>query len=362
MQSRVDALRERLTSESLDAIVITHPSNRFYLSGYTAQDHPPNESAGHLLVGRERAVLVTSHLEAERAHQQATGFEIAASAGSFAQTDATVLLEMAARRVGFEDEAILHKDYVALQDGLGDGVELVPVGGLVDDLRHVKSEDEIAIIARAIDITDRAFESVAAGIQVDDTELQIAARLDHAMREFGAEGVAFPTIVASGPNAALPHHDPSTRAIQPGEPIIIDMGALLEGYNADLTRTVWVGEPNETLRAIYPVVRQALEAAEAGLRAGLTGREGDAIARDVITEAGFGEYFVHSLGHGLGVRVHEGPNLSPRYERRLPVGSVVTIEPGIYLPGKGGVRIEDVAVIREEGVQILTRASKQTID
>ncbi|MDI3339738.1 MAG: Xaa-Pro peptidase family protein [Sphaerobacter sp.] len=362
MHNRLAALRERIAASGLDAILVTHPSNRFYLTGYTGEDIPPNESGGHLIVSADRAVLVVSPLNAAQARQQALHTEVFDRANGLAEADAEVLGELGARRVGFEDRAILYHDYRTLTERLGDRVELVPVGELVDELRLVKSPDEIATLARAIAITDRAFEAVAPGIQVGDTERALAWRLDAAMRELGAAGTAFPTIVASGPNAALPHHSPSDRQIRPGEPIVIDMGALVDGYCGDLTRTVWIGEPDPRLREIYAIVYRALEGAEAGIRAGMTGREADALARDIIAQAGYGEQFTHSLGHGLGVRVHEGPALSKRNDKPLPAGSVVTIEPGIYLPGWGGVRIEDVGVVEEQGVRILTRAPKQPID
>lgn len=362
MPDRLAALRKRIAELGLDAIVITHPSNRYYLTGYTGDDIPPNESGGHVIITPDRAVLVTSSVNSEQARQQASGFEVFDRVYGLAEADAAVLQEIGVRRVGFEDKAILYQDYRTLTERLGDEVELVPVGTLVDDLRLIKTQEEIAKIARAIEVTDRAFEQVAPTIKAGDRERDIAWRLEVAMRELGASGPSFPTIVASGPNAALPHHDPGDRQIQPGEPIVIDMGARVDGYCADLTRTVWVGEPDPRLREIYPIVLRALETAEAGLKAGLTGREADALARGVIEQAGYGEAFGHSLGHGVGVRVHEGPALSKRNEEPLPAGSVVTIEPGIYIPGWGGVRIEDVGVLEEDGVRILTRAAKRSID
>lgn len=362
MQDRLSALRDHLASAHLDAIVVTHPSNRFYLTGFTAEDHPPNESAGHVVVSLDRAVLVTSALEAERARRQAQGYEIFHRIRGLAKADVAVLEEIGPRRVGFEDGAILYQDYRTLREELDDSIELVPVGTLVDDMRTIKDDQEIATIARAIQITDQALEKVVPTIQEGDTERDVAWRLDTAMRELGADGPAFATIVAAGTNAALPHHHPSDRAIRRGEPIVIDMGALVDGYCGDLTRTVWVGEPDQMLRTIYPIVLRALESAEATIRAGMTGREADAVARRVITDAGYGDSFPHSLGHGLGVRVHEAPALSERNESPLPAGSVVTIEPGIYLPEWGGVRIEDVGVVEEHGIRILTRAAKRTID
>lgn len=362
MQSRVAKLRDRLAASNLDAIVVTHPSNRFYLSGFSATDTPPNESSGHLVIGHDRAVLVTSFLNADQARQQAPDFEVADRTRVFAEADAKVLQEIGANRAGFEDTAILYSDYRTLTGTLGDAVELVPVGPLVDNLRTVKTPEEIERIAYAVAVTDRALEQVAATLQEGQTEQEIAWRLEVAMRELGAEDLAFPSIVASGPNAARPHHEPGERAIRAGEPIVIDMGALVNGYCADLTRTIWLGEPEAKLREVYSIVLDALRTAEATIRPGMTGKEADAVARDVIAAAGYGEAFGHSLGHGLGVRVHEGPALSARSEERLEPGNVVTIEPGIYLSGWGGVRIEDVAVIEENGIRVLTGAPKLSIE
>jgi Xaa-Pro aminopeptidase len=362
MASRIAQVRAQMQAAGFDALVISHPFNRRYLTGFEGDDLPPNESSGHVIIGLERAVLVVGSLEAQRAREQATGFEIFHRVRPLALADAMVLNEIGAKRVGFEEDAILYKDWQTITQNLNPGSTFVESGDLVSDIRAIKTADEIELLTRSIEITDQAIERVVPTIQVGDTERQIALRLDVAMRDFGASGSSFPTIVASGPNSALPHHEPSDRQIQEGEPIVIDMGALYEGYCADLTRTVWVGEPNETLRQIYPIVMRAIEATEAELRPGMSGKEGDGIAREVIAGAGFGGFFPHGLGHGVGVQIHELPNMSPRSDAPLAPGHIVTIEPGVYLPGKGGVRIEDVAVIEENGIRVLTRASKRQID
>jgi Xaa-Pro aminopeptidase len=361
MLDRIARLREVLDERQLDAIVITHPSNRFYLSGFLAEDHPPNESAGHLVISQERAILVTSPIEAENAADQAPAYEIVSMTPEMpglARNDAAVIQEIGPKNVGFENSSILYRDYRTIKKHLDSDVKLVPVGTAVDDLRIVKSAEEINALAKALRITDQAFEQVAPTIRAGESERAVAWRIEQAFRELGAEGPAFPTIVGSGPNGALPHARASERLIEDGEPIVIDMGAYVDGYCGDLTRTVWVGEPDAKLREIYRIVLDALEQAEGGIKAGMTGKDGDAIARDIITAAGYGDKFIHSLGHGLGVRVHEAPNLSPRYDRPLPAGSVVTIEPGIYLPGWGGVRIEDVGHVTDGGLDIFTTATK----
>jgi len=357
--ARLARLRERLREQELDAVVITHPSNRFWLSGFTGEDIPPNESAGHLVISHEDAVLVTSRLNSALAQQEARGFRVFDRERDFARGDAAVLREMGARRVGFEDRAVLYRDVRVLQEELGERVELVPLGSLVDDLRVVKDEEELTLIARAQAVTDAAFQAVVQDLRPGMSEREVALRLEQALVEAGADSVAFPIAVASGPHGALPHYRPTQRTIAVGEPIVIDMGAVVAGYCADLTRTVWLGQADEQLERIFGIVLAALEAAEAGIRPGMTGREADRLAREVIERAGYGEAFTHSLGHGVGVRVHEAPALSPASEQVLAPGQVVTIEPGIYLPGWGGVRIEDLVVIRDDGVEVLTRTPKR---
>ncbi len=364
MSERLNRLRDVLKEKELDAIVITHLSNRFYLSGFLAEDHPPNESAGHLVISHDRAALITSPIEAENAGNQAPDFEIVSFSRELpglARNDAEVLRQIGARRIGFEDSAILYQDYRTIKKNLDEDVKLVPVGNAVDDLRKIKTPDEIEKLAKVLKTTDEALARVEPTIQSGEREKDVGWRIEQAFRELGAEGPSFPTIVASGPNAALPHHPTGDRVIQEGEPIIIDMGAYVDGYCGDLTRTVWVGEPEPKLREIYQIVYDAIEAAEAGIKPGMTGVEADALARDVISKAGYGDCFIHSLGHGLGVRVHEGPSLSPRYDEPLEPGNVVTIEPGIYIPGWGGVRIEDVATITENGIDIFTESPKRSV-
>lgn len=361
MNHRLQRLRHLATERGLDAILITHPSNRFYLSGYTGEDTPPNESAGVLLVSANDALLYTGATNLAWAEAEAFNFTAVAWSRPWADFVGREIRERGWKRIGFEDDATLfatHRDITVALDGQA---ELVPLGTAVDSLRLVKEPAEVARLERAISITDEAFMAATAPLQAGLTERDLARRIERELYERGAEREAFHTIVAAGPHAARPHHAPTDRAIERGEPVIIDMGAQVDGYNGDLTRTVWVGEPSEQLRRVYATVEAAQQAALGVIRAGIAAKEVDAAARSVIEAAGLGEAFTHGLGHGLGIRVHEGPSAGKASEDILHAGEVLTVEPGVYIPGWGGVRIEDVVLIEAHGCRVLTAAAKNTM-
>jgi Xaa-Pro aminopeptidase len=261
------------------------------------------------------------------------------------------------RTVGFEDTDLTVASFRALREA-GQPPELAPLGDSVDLLHTVKDSDELALMIEAIRLNDEAFIAATDDLSVGTTERELAWRIDRTMRELGADGNAFSTIVAAGPHAANPHHEPTARPIEEGEPVIIDMGVRYRGYLSDLTRTIWVGEPSPRLRKVYNIVYEANAAAIGAIRPGMTSQESDRIGRDIIEAAGHGDQFVHGLGHGVGIRIHEAPFMGKSHEYVLPVGAVVTIEPGIYIPDWGGVRIEDVGVLEPNGVRVLTRAPK----
>jgi Xaa-Pro aminopeptidase len=358
MTVRLDRLRSLLEERGLDGILITDPWNRFYLSGYTAEDHAPNESSGIALVGPAVTAMFVSPNNTEWAASEASDFEVIGVKRPWTTGIANRIARTGWRKVGFEDHAMLFSTHRDLSKALADKVELVPVGGAIDDLRIIKDAEELQTLERVISITDRVMTETVSSLQPGMTEREIAWRTESAYRDAGADGVGFPTSVASGPHAARPHHSPSDRAIQEGEPIIIDMGARLGGYNGDLTRTVWLGVPSPQLKNIYNIVFEAHATALAGLRAGVSAKEGDALSRRIIDAAGYGDRFPYGLGHGLGLRVHEGPWMSTISAEILQSRQVVTVEPGIYLPGWGGVRIEDVVEITDGGCRVLTKAPK----
>jgi Xaa-Pro aminopeptidase len=356
---RLAALRRRLDEVSaetpVDAVLITSAPNRRYLSGFTG-------SAGQLLITADAALLLTDFRYVEQAGQEAPDFELVKIEGWPWPVVAEQARRLGLKRLGIEADDVTVDAHQRLQAALKEtapDVEVVPLKGLVDPLRQAKDAAELEVIRRAVYIADRAFEAVAARLRPGMTEREVAWRLEVEMRERGADELSFPIIVASGPNGAKPHHRASDRPIQPGEPIVIDMGCRVDGYCSDMTRTITLGEPDGRFWEIYQVVLRAQQTCEDGLRAGMLGKDGDALARDVISGAGYGEQFGHGTGHGVGLLIHEAPYLSrTRGETPLVEHAVVTVEPGIYLPGWGGVRIEDMVVIGAKGCQILTTAHK----
>ena len=265
------------------------------------------------------------------------------------------------KKLGFEAGDVTFTLHHQLRDALNKKqipIKLVPVNGLVESLRAVKEPEEIELITRAVEITDRAFEYIEETIRPGMTEKEVAWELEKFHREHGSQALPFEIIVAFGPNAALPHAKPSERKIDTGEPVVIDMGSRIEGYCSDLTRTICPGQPDDTYKKVYNIVLGAQLAAEELISEGMSGAEADGFARTVIGEAGYAEAFGHSLGHGVGLAEHEHPRLGPNSKDTLIAGMVFSIEPGIYLPGWGGIRIEDLAVMEKDKVRVLTKSKK----
>jgi len=356
IEARLPALRSLLVAKGAEGLLVAGPANRRYVSGFTADD----PDWGMLLIAPERALLFTDFRYKVWAEQEVTSFEVVVHKESLAKILPDYLRDLGLRRLGFEEAHFTCRQYQRLTrvvQEAGLEVEWLPLEGVVEELREVKAPVELAAIRRALSLTETVFQQVAALLAPGMTEAQVAWEIERRLREGGSEGVAFEPIVAAGPNSAMPHHRAGDYILKPGEPIIIDMGARVDGYCADLTRTLVLGEPDEQFRKIYRLVRQAQERAEAGLKAGMDSLAGDALGRDVIAAAGYGEAFGHSLGHGVGLAVHEPPSLSPSLERKsiLKADSIVTVEPGIYLTGWGGVRLEDMVRLTEEGAEVLNR-------
>ncbi|NCC30542.1 MAG: aminopeptidase P family protein [Chloroflexia bacterium] len=358
MQHRLERVRVMVMERKLPALLISAPTNRRYLSGFTG-------TYGWLLITPTTALLFTDSRYLLQAGQQAPAFEVrqVVNPGSpFPTLLRDAVVELGLTQLGIEAAHMNVAEYRSLQKEVGAACELLPVEGMVETLREIKDSAEINTLKRAIALTDAAITAVIERLTPDTTERQAAWMLEMAMRVGGAEAVSFPIIVAAGPNAALPHATPGDAPLGTGQPIVIDMGARIEGYHADLTRTIVLGEPDVRFWEIYETVLKAQEAALLGLRPGLLTHEADALARDVIVEAGYGDHFGHGLGHGVGLDIHEGPGLRRENplvpSQPLRAGMVTSIEPGIYLEGWGGVRIEDLALITDGGCEVLSQAPK----
>ena len=346
---RLDALRLRLEEEQLDALIVTHAPNIRYLTGFTG-------SSGLVLVTGRVLVLITDfRYQTQAAEEVGDRARIEIDSTSLFERLFVVLGEFpSVGVVGFEAHVLPFRDAARLHDGSRPW-RFRPTTDLVEGLRAVKAPEEVAAIREAGRVATEALARAVGAVRVGLTESAIAGLLELELRRGGSEAYPFPTIVASGPRAALPHARTSARTVAAGEWLLIDFGAQVAGYCADVTRTFVVGAaPDRRQREVYEVVREAQASAIAGLKVGLTGRAADALARDRIAAAGFGEEFGHSLGHGLGLEVHEAPRLSKASEQPLPAGAVVTVEPGIYLPGWGGVRIEDDVHLADGGADVLT--------
>ena len=357
---RVYLLQEQIKSRDVDALVISGPGNRVYLSGFGSADPASAGSNELILISPDRCAFITSNLYFEAAKCQIHHMEVLLAPVRSLETLTELLVEWGAKTAGFESTHITVSQLTALSEA-GTATRFTPMDGIVEGLRAVKDEDELDRIGAAVKLTDQAFEYVKGILRPGLTEKEVAWQIERYLRENGAEGVAFAPAVASGPNSAVPHHEPSDRQINAGEPIWLDLGARLDGYCADLTRMLCLGNPSERLRETVGLVGRALDEAEAKVKPGVDGKQADAIARDIFTEARCGDAFIHSLGHGLGIDIHEAPRLSRFFEDELKARAVVTIEPGIYFPGWGGVRIEDTVAMVEDGIEILTGAPKDWI-
>jgi len=349
--ARLAALRRRLRRKKYDALLVTEPYNRRYLSGYTAADHGIDETAGVLLVpALGKPYLLTDSRFLLQAEEEAAGFEVLLYANGLHALLKKLLPRLKIRELAFESHYTLYSTLQKMKKTLS-GVTLTATTGLIERMRVIKSEDEISLLKQSVLRNEQVFELVYNTIEPGMSEREIALALELTMHELGAERPSFETIVAFGGNAARPHAVPGDRILKPGEIVLIDMGLVLDGYCSDMTRTFVAGRPDSTYLERLRVVRRAQLAGTRAIRAGVTCRQVDHAARKIIDEAGYGKYFGHALGHGVGLAVHEEPRLSSRSRRKLRPGMIVTVEPGIYLPDWGGIRLENMVVVRENGAE-----------
>lgn len=345
--NRLAALRSRLPEVKVDCLLVGCMPNIFYLTGFTG-------SAGLLLVDEKAATLYTDGRYTLQAAEEVRGARVVVPRGPV--TRAALRRARRYRRVGFEASAGYRFFRLLAEEAAPARPRAVE--SLVEQLRLVKDQEEIARIRQSVEMNSRVFEETLPLLREGMAEQEVAAELEYRMRRYGAEQPAFPTIAASGPRSALPHARTGARKLGKKEFLVLDHGAILAHYASDMTRTVYLGSADRRARALYWVVKEAQERAIRAVRAGVSCSQVDRAAREHITRCGYARHFTHSTGHGLGIEVHEIPRVAAREKLRLPAGAVITIEPGVYLPGYGGVRIEDVVVVREGGAEVLTPTSK----
>jgi Xaa-Pro aminopeptidase len=354
MQARIERLRRKMADSGVHAFLVSHPVNRRYVTGFTG-------SSGVALITETDAVLITDFRYVTQVKEQAPHMTLVEhTPASIFETVAEECRKRGVKELAFEENHLTFAQHRALADSLGD-ISTKPVSRLVEELRMVKDAEELAIIREAARIADRAFEQIIKELRPGIRERDVSLRLEVLMREMGASSSSFDIIVASGKRSALPHGTASEKVLEKGDLVTLDFGACYRGYVSDLTRTVSLGEPDPKGREIYEIVLEAGRRTIDAIRPGMTGREADAVARDYIREKGYGDFFGHGTGHGIGLEVHEGPALSVRGDLVLLPGMVVTVEPGIYLPDFGGVRIEDDVLVTETGVEVLTYSPKELI-
>jgi len=353
---RIKKLLNILDEQNLDGILLIKDANLRYLSGFTG-------SESYIVISTKGKVFITDSRYIEQAVQECHGFEVIkwrTPNRDLPETIKYVCGRLDIKRLGFEKDCVSFSLYEELRDVLGD-VELIGTKGLVEKLRSIKDKNEIECIKKAAEITDRAFDEILNFIKPGVTERDIERELAYFIRKIGADDIGFPIIVASGENSSKPHAVPSNRPVKVGDFITIDVGSMYKGYRSDMTRTVVVGKASERQIKIYNAVKKSQEAAINIIKAGVECKLVDKLARDILKEEEIEGIFEYGLGHGVGLEIHEEPSMSPRSLSTLEEGSVVTVEPGIYLPGWGGVRIEDTVVVTREGCQIITRSPKQLI-
>jgi Xaa-Pro aminopeptidase len=352
MMMRVNKLREQMKKNNLSGFLVTSPYNLRYLTNFTG-------TTGLAVITPEKAIFITDFRYTEQAAAQAQGFEIIKNEGPIFDEVVALAEKEQLENLAFEETYISFAEYSLLEEITP--CDLIPVAGMIEELREIKDEEEIAIIEKACSIADAAFKNILTLIKPGMTEIEIANQMDFYMRSLGASGVSFDTIVASGVRSAMPHGVASEKTIEKGDFVTLDFGCYYQGYVSDMTRTFAIGEPDSRLKEIYQIVLEAQLKVIDAAKPGMTGIQLDKIARDHISSYGYGAAFGHSTGHGIGLEIHEGPNVSFRADKQFVPGNVITDEPGIYLPGLGGVRIEDDLLITAEGNRVLTHSPKELI-
>jgi len=354
---RLRKLRTSIAEKGLDALLLSQPENLRYLSGFTG-------SSGWLLISGQNAILATDFRYVEQAKGESPDFEIIQTKQELRDWLPGLVSDLGWHKLGFEANFISYDSSHKLSEAIETkqvNLELVPTTGIVEQLRSIKEPEELGFITKAVELAEAAFEQAKAIIRPGITEKEAAWEIEKFLRQEGSEGMPFEIIVASGPNSALPHARPTEKIIRSGEPVLIDMGARISGYCSDFSRTLFLGETDKTLREIYNIVLKAQATAVERIESGMDASQADRLARSIVEQAGYGDAFGHGLGHGVGLAVHEFPTLGPSSSDSLADGMVFTIEPGIYLAGKGGVRIEDMVVLKNGKAKVLSKAKRDLL-
>ena len=351
--TKLEKVRCFLREKNADGIIVSSWQNVLYLSGFTGY----NDAV--LLVTHKNAYIITDSRYYVQAEEQAPDFELIKGNAMSPDVMKKLLEEQYVSSVLYENKAISYNDFFRYYEALG--VKLKKADSLFSDMRLIKTPEEIDAVEKACDLASEALAKTLPMIKAGNTEIEVAAMLEYNMRVLGAEKTSFDTIVASGVRGSMPHGTASSKVLETGDGVTVDFGAFYGGVCSDMTRTFFVGEPSSKMREIYQVVLKAQTAAVSGFRLGMTGSDVDKIARDVIKDAGYGDYFGHGLGHGVGIDVHEAPNLSPKGSTVLEPGMIFSIEPGIYVPEVGGVRIEDLVTIKEGKLRVLTKSPSKAL-
>ncbi|NSW90963.1 MAG: aminopeptidase P family protein [Firmicutes bacterium] len=350
LEKRLQKIRNKLEDNEVDGILITKRENYMYLSGF-------NGTSAQLIITKNDAVLVTDFRYIEQASKQAPFFDIVRYHGDVAVEINNILKKSGVERLGFESMHLTYGNYLDYKEKF-EIKELIPLKNVTESMRIIKDPEELKLIKTAVKIADEAFDHILPYIKPGVRETEIAAEIEYFIKRRGGEGPSFQTIVASGARSAMPHGVASEKEIEAGDIITMDYGTIYGGYCSDITRTVFLGKPDGKMVEIYNTVLMAQKEALKGAHRGMTGKEIDSISREIINRAGFENNFGHGLGHGVGLEIHENPRFAPSDETIMENGMVVTVEPGIYIVGYGGVRIEDMIVIRDDKPEVLTSAPK----
>ena len=356
LETRIDQVRKAFDENQIDGILIFIEENRFYLSGFEGEDSQFDETSGILAIGRDKLILATDSRFTVQAEKEASLYEIYCYTRGLAKELPKIMEAAGIKKGGFESVRVSVDLFNKMNSSVKEyqkELELKPVSGIVEKLREIKDENEIDIMRNALHVAEKGLKSLLPKFVPGMTEQEGAWLLEKTLREMGADGLSFSTITASGINAAKPHAVPSSKKFGEGEPILFDWGTLMSRYCSDITRTFYIKSADAKFREIFEIVKKAQDESTKAIKEGVSTKEVDFVARKIIEDAGYEKFFGHGLGHGVGMAVHEAPRLSPLYDVELKEGMVITVEPGIYLPDWGGIRLENMVAVRKDGGELL---------